>query len=114
MIRATTPIHKFIFKNINPETFKELNIYYAQQGVELLKKTKADCSFTTEETEDDTLYIAKVKLTQEETKLFKSKYKCKIQLRALTEGDDALATIEYEVPVLDVINDEVLEDETSG
>ena len=52
--------------------------------------------------------MASITLTQEETKLFKSRYPVKIQLRALTETGDALATDEYEVKVKDVINDEVL------
>lgn len=40
MIRSTTPTHIFSFENIDPSTFKILNIYYAQQGVEILKKIK--------------------------------------------------------------------------
>jgi len=48
-------------------------------------------------------------LSQEETKLFKPRQMVKIQLRALTADDRALATSEYEVQVCDVINDEVLE-----
>lgn len=108
MIRATTPTHTFTFNSLDPSTFKVLNIYYAQQGVEILQKTKEDCTFSTKETEDGTIYLASVVLTQEETKLFKAKYKVKIQLRVLTQEDTALATEEYEVPVSDVINDEVL------
>ena len=38
MIRGTTPTHTFTFNNLDPSTFKVLNIYYAQQGVELLSK----------------------------------------------------------------------------
>lgn len=109
MYRATTPIHEFIFKEINPETFKILNIYYSQQGVELLKKEKANCNFSSVETEDGEIYMVSITLTQEETKLFKSRYPVKIQLRGLTENGYALATDEYEVNVKDVINDEVLE-----
>ena len=108
MYRATTPTHRFVFNKLNPQTFQVLNIYYAQQGVELLKKEKSDCSFTVEETENETLYIAYVILTQEETKLFKPKIPVKIQLRALTEDGKALASEEYEVPVFNDINDEVL------
>lgn len=109
MYRATTPTHKFEFKNLDPTTFKEMNVYYAQQGVEILKKSKEDFSFTTEETDEDTIYIAYVVLTQEETKLFKGgKTPVKIQLRALTADNRSLATDEYEVPVYNVINDEVL------
>lgn len=114
MVRCTTPTHKFIFDRLNPNTFKELNIYYAQQGVELFKKTKEDCVFGSIETDDTVLYTVSVKLTQEETKMFKPKYKCRVQLRALTDGNDALATQEYELDVFDVINDEVLMDETQG
>lgn len=109
MIRGTTPTHTFTFNNLDPNTFKVLNIYYAQQGVELLSKSKEDCIFSTKETEDGTVYLASVTLTQEETKMFKAKYTVKVQLRVLTEDNRALATPEYEVSVWDVINDEVLE-----
>lgn len=110
MIRSTTPTHIFSFENINPSTFKILNIYYAQQGVEILKKNKEDCSFSTKETENGIIYLVSVMLTQEETKLFKAKYNVKVQLRVLTEDNQSLATSEYEIPVQDVINDEVLEE----
>lgn len=109
MYRATTPTHTFTFNNLDPTTFKVLNIYYSQQGVELLSKNKEDCTFNTKETEQGTIYLASVTLTQEETKLFKPKYHVKVQLRVLTEDNRALATPEYEIPVQDVINDEVLE-----
>ena len=109
MIRGITPTHTFTFNNLDPNTFKVLNIYYAQQGVELLSKNKEDCIFSTKETEDGIVYLASVTLTQEETKIFKAKYTVKVQLRVLTEDNRALATPEYEVPVWDVINDEVLE-----
>lgn len=109
MYRATTPTHKFVFNGLDPSTFKELNVYYAQQGIELLKKTKDDCIFTSEETLDSTDYVVYLTLSQEETKLFKPRQMVKIQLRALTADDRALATSEYEVQVCDVINDEVLE-----
>lgn len=109
MYRATTPTHKFVFNGLDPSTFKELNVYYAQQGIELLKKTKEDCTITSEETADSIDYIVYYTLSQEETKLFKARQPVKVQLRALTSDNRALATSEYEVPVCDVINDEVLE-----
>ena len=56
MIRGTTPTHTFTFTNLNPSTFKVLNIYYAQQGVEILTKTKDDCIFTSEDTDDGIIY----------------------------------------------------------
>lgn len=109
MIRGTTPTHTFTFNALDPSTFKVLNIYYAQQGVELLSKNKNDCTFSSKETEDGIIYSASVTLTQEETLMFKPKYAVKVQLRVLTEDDRALATPEYEISVWDVINDEVLE-----
>ncbi len=109
MIRATTPTHKFTFNNLDPETFKVLNVYYAQQGIELLSKNKEDFTFSIKETEDNILYIATVTLTQEETKLFKPKNEVEVQLRVLTADDRSLATPKYKLPVSDVINDEVLE-----
>lgn len=109
MIRATTPTHKFTFNNLDPSTFKVLNVYYAQQGVELLSKSKEDFSFSSEETEDNILYVASVTLTQEETKMFKAKQKVEVQLRVLTADDRSLATPKYELSVWDVVNDEVLE-----
>lgn len=108
MIRATTPVHTFSFDKLDPREFQKLNIYYAQQGVELLVKTKDDCTFATEETDDGTIYYASVMLTQEETKIFKSKYDVEIQLRVLTSDGKALATGKYKLPVWDVINDEEL------
>lgn len=110
MIRGTTPTHTFTFNNLDPSTFKVLNIYYAQQGVELLNKNKEDCVFSSKETESGLIYQASVTLTQEETLIFKPKYAVKVQLRVLTSDNRALATPEYEIPVHDVINDEVLEE----
>ena len=109
MIRATTPVHTFTFDKLDPRDFKVLNIYYAQQGVEILMKDKEDCIFGTEETDCGTIYYAAVMLSQDETKLFKSKYDVEIQIRVLTADDKALATGKYKLPVWDVINDEVLE-----
>ncbi len=109
MIRATTPTHTFSFTNLNPEEFKVLNAYYAQQGVEILCKEKEDFIFGTKETENGILYLASVTLSQEETKLFKSKFDVEVQLRVLTADNRSLATPKYKLSVWDVINDEVLE-----
>lgn len=109
MIRGTTPTHTFTFDTLDPSTFKVLNIYYAQQGEEILQKSKEDCIFKTKETDKGTIYLAVVTLTQEETLKFKSKYDVEVQLRILTTDDRALATPRYKLSVWDVINDEVLE-----
>lgn len=109
MIRATTPTHTFTFKNLNPETFKVLNVYYAQQGVELLSKEKEDFTFKTKEVEDGFVYEAAVTLSQEETKMFKAKYDVEVQIRVLTPDNRSLASPKYKLSVWDVVNDEVLE-----
>lgn len=111
MIRGTTPTHTFQFDKIEPEDLSVIKIYYAQQGKELFVKTKDDCVFSTKETEDGIVYLAAVTLTQEETLMFRPKYEVSIQLRVLTADNRSLASKEYKVPVFDVINDEVLEDE---
>ena len=91
MIRGTTPTHTFTFNNLNPETFKVLNVYYAQQGVEVLTKTKSDFTFSSKDVEEGIVYIASVILTQQDTLKFKPKSNVKIQMRALTSDDRALA-----------------------
>lgn len=109
MIRATTPTHTFTFENLDPSTFNALNVYYAQQGVELLTKSKEDFSFSSRDIENGIEYLAAVTLTQEETKTFNAKYDVEVQLRVLTADQRALATPIYKLKIWDVINDEVLE-----
>lgn len=109
IIRATTPTHTFIFKDMNPAELSVLKVYYAQQGKEILEKEKDDFVFASKETEDATIYLAAVSLTQEETLLFNDRFDVEIQLRGLTENGAALATEKYQVSVIGVLNDEVLE-----
>ena len=99
MIRATTPIHKFTFENLNPEDFQVLNAYYAQQGEIILEKEKSDFIFSSEVLEEKTIYTAQVTLSQEETKLFKSRYEVEIQIRALTDTGQSMASQKYKIPV---------------
>lgn len=109
IIRATTPTHTFTFKDFNPATLTTLKVYYAQQGKQILEKDKSDFVFASKETEDAVIYMAAVSLTQEETLLFNDRFDVEIQLRGVTEDGAALATQKYQVPVIGVLNDEVLE-----
>ena len=68
-----------------------------------------DFVFASKETEDAVIYMAAVSLTQEETLLFNDRFDVEIQLRGVTEDGAALATQKYQVPVIGVVNDEVLE-----
>lgn len=109
MIRGTTPTHTFTFGKLDPTTFKVMNVYYAQQGKQILEKHKEDFVFQQKETECGIIHSASVRLTQEDTLVFNPKHNVKLQLRVLTADDLSLATKEYELAVKDVINDEVLE-----
>lgn len=108
MIRATTPTHTFTFKEIDPSELSVLNVYYAQRGEILLTKYIGDFEFSSEVVDDETIYIAETTLTQNETKLFNEHYKVEVQMRALTQTGEALATPKWVVPVHDVLNDEEL------
>ena len=105
MYRATTPLHTFVF-DVNPtETFKTILITYAQDNQIILEKGKEDLSVTAS---GESEYEASLRLTQEETKLFNNKSSVKVQVRALTYDDEAVASAKMTVQVHDVSNDEVL------
>lgn len=112
MLRGTTPTHTFNFGTLNPSELSVLNAYYAQHGDIILEKEKSDFSFDSNIIDGVTTYTARVTLTQEETKKFSAKSDVEIQLRVLTIDNTAMATPKYKVPVHDVLNDEVLENET--
>ena len=99
MRRLTTPEHKFTLQ-IDPSVIDKIRITYAQNNVIVLTKEGNDVSI------DDN--IAKVKLTQEETKKFTAGKEAEIQVRVLTLGNDALASDIIKVDVKKVLDDEVM------
>lgn len=110
MYRATTPTHKFCFGNVNPEDFKTILITYAQSDKIVFEKSKSDLEFTSEEYEGETHYHASVKLSQEETSMFSAKSNIvSIQIRASDYDGNVIASNIVKIPLLDVLNDEVLE-----
>lgn len=104
MFRATTPLHKFIFDQ-DAELFDEILITYAQNGKIVLEKRKDDLTFGQDENGH---YTASVKLTQEESNLFRYG-SVNIQVRVLTADGEALSSEVRTLAVKDVLNDEVLE-----
>ena len=111
MIRATTPTHRFFFDEDPEESFSKILITYAQNGQVVLEKRESDLTF--EQCEDfggKTVYIASLKLTQEETNLFAANPKgmVKIQIRAITPDGEAVASDISSLSVENVLNDEVL------
>ena len=98
--RVTTPTNRFRFP-IDPANFELIRIYYGQKKNILFVKNKEDCVI------DE--YLVKVTLTQEETKLFDSRYPVKVQVRGLTYTGKAVASKVFERSVGEVLSDEILE-----
>ena len=99
MRRLTTPEHKFTLQ-IDPSVIGKIRITYAQNNAIILTKEGNDVSLDGN--------IAKVKLTQEETKKFTAGKEAEIQVRVLTLGNDALASDIISVDVKKVLDDEVM------
>ena len=99
MYRLTTPQHRFNLP-LETERIADLIVSYGQGRTEVLNKRKDNCAL-----EGNTVIV---KLTQQETKLFKPDVPVKIQIRLLTVDGEALASCEYLVKCKDVLNDEVL------
>lgn len=99
MIRGTTPTHTF---NIPFDTsmVKEVKILYAQDDVKVLEKNTEDCTLSGQS--------ISVTLTQEDTFLFDCKKAVEIQIRVLTAGGNALASVPEKVGVSKCLDNEVL------
>ena len=113
MIRATTPIHSFLFDE-DPSLYDRILITYSQGNIIVLEKQKEDLTvepINIGDFDQDVAYRAWYRLTQEETKKF-SKTPGKpiyVQVRVLTSAGEALASEKKLIQVQDVLNDEVLE-----
>ena len=99
MIRATTPTHRFTLPFDYTQYVKKILITYSQRGAIVLEKNENDVQIDGN--------IVSYTLTQEETKLF-SNGDVRIQVRVLTNNDDALASETVTVHIDNVLNDEVL------
>ena len=99
MIRGTTPTHTF---NIPFDTsmVKEVKILYAQDDVKVLENKNGDCKLSGQS--------ISVTLSQEDTFLFDRKKPVEIQIRVLTLGGDALASVPEKVGVSKCLDNEVL------
>lgn len=95
--RASTPLQAFRLP-IGIE-YDKIEVTYAQNGQQVLKKTLADG-------EIDEEGVFKYKLTQAETKAF-SEGDIEIQLRALS-GDDVFQTEIFQMSVDRVLDDTIL------
>ena len=99
MIRATTPTHTFSLP-IETSLIKEVLITYKQDDEIVVEKGMKDCTCVGTKVETT--------LTQEETRRFSAE-KVLIQLRILTNDNQALVSDVIRRYVTDVLNDVILE-----
>ena len=104
MYRATTPTHRFTLPTDASE-YKEIQITYEQNRTRLVKHYQ-DGILPSGMTIDGADVI--VKLTQNETNSFTPKQRVNVQVRVLTQDDDAYASNIMGIAVNKVLNDEVL------
>lgn len=102
MIRGTTPIHVFSKIPVLSQDIDELWISYLQSGKLILNKSTD--SITIEDDLDTMTSTAQVKLTQEDTLLFKAG-PASIQMRILLKDGTALASDEVNIVIKRIIND---------
>lgn len=99
MIKGTTPTHTFNIP-FDTDMVDEVKIVYAQDDQVILEKDTTDCALDAQ--------TISVTLTQEDTFLFNHKKAVEIQLRILTLGGDALASIPEKIGVSKCLDAEVL------
>lgn len=99
---GTTPTHTFELEEVpfDLTTSKRIRLIYSQNNKVLFVKEKDD--LTISET------VIEHKLTQEETLAFDTRYFVEIQIRVLTEGNDALASDIITTTVGRLLEDEVM------
>ena len=112
MIRATTPIHVFVFDE-DPNQYEQILITYSQGNFIVLEKEKAD--LTIEPIDGDFSchhgsWRAWYRMTQEETKKFRGGVgkPVYVQVRVLTETGEALASEKKLIQLQDVLDDKEL------
>lgn len=100
MIKGTTPQHIFSLP-FSTEMVKTIQITYAQHDVIKLIKGTEDCVF-----DGNTV---STRLSQEDTFLFEEGVCVEVQVRVLTNGDDALASNVIRVRCAECLSKDVLE-----
>lgn len=106
MYRVTTPYFTFTLP-IQTSTCKEVLVTIKQNDT-ILTKHYEDGTMPSGMSFDGKNVI--VKLTQEETKAFNSRFGASAQVRVLTDDDDAYASQVFTINVNDVLNEEILAD----
>lgn len=106
MYRVTTPTHIFTLP-IQTSSCKEILVSYRSKDVQIDRHYENNTipSGMTLNGKD-----VVVRLTQEETKMFKPNNPANVQVRVLTVGNDAYASQVFKVWVNNVLNEEILSD----
>ena len=99
MIQGTTPTHKFNIP-FNTEGIERVRIVYEQAGDVVLTKENEGCTMS-----GNTLIV---RLTQEETLLFKSNVSTRIQVHLRTKSGEAYASTLMRVSVFELLEKEVI------
>ena len=101
MRRGTTPTHTFGWNEpISVSDIKIVKVTYAQGGKVILEKRTKDCTLTEGK--------ISVRLTQEETMLFKDNEKVKIQGRIVTNDKSSYVSDVLVCYAKELLDDEVL------
>ena len=95
--RGTTPIHRFALRGI---VLTALYVTYSQGGKVTMEKTIDDATV-----EDESIIV---RLTQEDTLLFRARSNVCVQIRLRTVAGDVLASEMIEVPVGAILKDGVI------
>ena len=99
MKKGATPTHHFILP-FSCEWAKEIEITYAQNGNEVLKKYLQDCTI-----EENSIFTT---LSQQETFEFNEDFPVKIQIRILSEDDVCIVSNILSVSCAGCLSSEVL------
>lgn len=99
MIRGTTPTHIFNLQ-IDTSIIKEVRITYVQYTNIVVEKTEHDVTIGDQ--------AIRLKLTQEETLRFSKSTPVRVQLKVLTTDNTVLACLVKDIPVEEILNEEVL------
>ena len=105
MYRVTTPTHTFTLP-IQTSTCKEIQVTYRQGDYSLIKH------YRDEVLPEGMILDGKnvsVHLTQQETKQFCRKSQASVQVRVLTNDDNALASQKFKITINDVLSEDILE-----
>jgi hypothetical protein len=99
--RGTTPIHRFTLPDeLRGIVLTALYVTYSQGGKVTMEKTIDDATV-----EDDSIIV---RLTQEDTLLFRARSNVCVQIRLRTAAGDVLASEMIEVPVGAILKDGVI------